>query len=174
MRSCPVHGSAHSNHSVWRPVRQPSRESRRIFENENRPPCPIHKRPASVGTGSSHTAILDDEVVIIEPENAPEPEPIRGAASRHSMHSKCSKHSKHSKSQGSFSQKSLNEEEPPKGNSVNLSRSRSKCSAHSGTERSSSSCSTGIRYVVNIALNIELYDVFAMRVAFRVFPGRRS
>ncbi|KAK6756966.1 hypothetical protein RB195_015036 [Necator americanus] len=140
-RFCPVYSSTHSIHSIWRPVRQPSRESRSIFENESRPPCPIHKRPASVGSRSSHTAILDDDVVVVEPEPEPHCQPVHESASRHSAHSK---RSKRSRSHSILNQRSLNEDKQPEEGLTPLSQNNSKCSVHSKASRSSSSYSTGI------------------------------
>ncbi|KAK5972019.1 hypothetical protein GCK32_005034 [Trichostrongylus colubriformis] len=42
---CPVHGSTHS---IWRPVRHDSRESRIIFESGYRSDCPVHRPPPSI------------------------------------------------------------------------------------------------------------------------------
>ncbi|CAJ0590721.1 unnamed protein product [Cylicocyclus nassatus] len=147
---CPVHGSAYSTHSVWRPVQQDSRESRQIFENETRPLCPVHKRPASiVSSESMHTALYDDEIVTIDAEPKQEQrEPIRASTSKHSKHSKRSKRSKHSKrsksrSRHTFSQKSLNEEENLQ-KSEHPSQSGSRYSLPSDDNLSTRSYSTGI------------------------------
>ncbi|VDO27338.1 unnamed protein product [Haemonchus placei] len=76
---CPVHGSTHS---IWRPVRQESRESRAIFEGGYRSDCPVHGLPPPLATSecvihseSFHTAILNTEhdVIVVPPEPPGEP-----------------------------------------------------------------------------------------------------
>ncbi|XGW01221.1 hypothetical protein V3C99_013859 [Haemonchus contortus] len=76
---CPVHGSTHS---IWRPVRQESRESRAIFEGGYRLDCPVHGLPPPTATSecvihseSFHTAILNTEhdVIVVPPEPLGEP-----------------------------------------------------------------------------------------------------
>lgn len=89
---CPVHASTHS---IWRPVRQDSRESRAIFGSESQPPCPVHARPLSTGCSmhsmrSINTALSTaDDVVVVPPqapeESAPAPDkPTKESRSRHS------------------------------------------------------------------------------------------
>ncbi|KJH46514.1 hypothetical protein DICVIV_07418 [Dictyocaulus viviparus] len=71
--TCPMHGSSRT---IWRPVKQKSRESRAVYEHDFKPPCPVHQNIANVGSihsfGGTNTAVIADEIITIEPDQKPE------------------------------------------------------------------------------------------------------